>query len=100
VRFSVQPTERLRAILIFRAFWLASDRDPWVWGCRHPEDPRPLTVPMVPKTSDNPTPVGLLGAPGVMAESQDLADLLPQRRLRIRDDSLLGAMDAGGGFWL
>ncbi|MEN9674929.1 MAG: hypothetical protein RIS76_825 [Verrucomicrobiota bacterium] len=38
VRFSVQPTERLRAELIFRAFWLASDRDAWVRGLR--VDPR------------------------------------------------------------
>ncbi len=62
--------------------------------------PRPLRVPVEPEKSDNPTPIGLLGAPGIVVESQDFADLLPQRRLRIWDDSLLGAMDAGGGFWL
>lgn len=34
VRFSVQPTERLRAELIYRSYWLASDKDAWVRGLR------------------------------------------------------------------
>lgn len=34
IRFSVQPTERLRAEAIFRANWLASDKDAWVRGLR------------------------------------------------------------------
>ncbi len=38
MRFSAQPTDRLRAELIFRAFRLASDREAWVRGLR--VDPR------------------------------------------------------------
>ncbi len=34
MRFSIQPTDRLRAELIMRAFWLASDQDAWVRGLR------------------------------------------------------------------
>lgn len=34
IRFSVQPTDRLRAELIYRGYWLASDRDAWVRGLR------------------------------------------------------------------